>query len=378
MSYELARQASIFKNDRRRYSHLTTANLKSALEDPRLKRNKDRKRFLRKFYEIQDYTEENRTLNIDKELGLEKDLVAFVSFAENFLNNFSRKTFLNLKDVDRVWPSALVLFVSQLEWIKLTSENGGQRISSSDSNSDEVNQYLTYCGFYNYVGRSVLEKYKQHNYDHSETVKIRVERQRSTEERHNEITDLVSSHANLSEEHVERFNCSIMSEVLANVTEHGVPSQHAGWFVLAQCHKKSGIISICIGDNGIGIRNSLLTGGQRKEMLSRFTDQERESDSEMIIKSLNEYISGAIDAEPPKETFFGNHKLSPGSHRGRGLKRIVSTCKLIGAEFTLLSQRGCVSLKKDGTYKISTDTKERCFAGTLYHFVLPAKPVKVV
>jgi len=56
------------------------------------------------------------------------------------------------------------------------------------------------------------------------------------------------------------FDSIILTEVFSNVTEHGVSKFDAGWWILAQYHSTHKYIQYSIADNGIGIRNSLMSG----------------------------------------------------------------------------------------------------------------------
>ncbi len=92
---------------------------------------------------------------------------------------------------------------------------------------------------------------------------------RNIEIREEEILSLVERHSSLDAEQLEWFYSVILTEIFNNVTEHGISHKDNGWWLLAQYHKRHKIISLCIADNGIGVRNSLLTGPQKKEDLKR-------------------------------------------------------------------------------------------------------------
>lgn len=160
-----------------------------------------------------------------------------------------------------------------------------------------------------------------------------------------------------------------------NVTEHGIGIGFSGWFVLAQYHKRTGIISICIADNGIGIKNSLLTGFQSEEIEKNIGSRE-DDDHKFIELALTKPVSGAlnISSEIERKGVFWKKSVIPKSRkRGMGLKRVVETCKNTGIKLTICSQKGCVALNRSGVVEFKKTLDKRCFAGTLYHLSLPAK-----
>lgn len=344
-------------------------DLKTYLKKDSLKSNPIRRRFIRTFYSLKKYQGAPVSKKLVGQLGLEHDIDSFVQFSSSIIDFNSSSLFLQFENTDRIWPSAITMFVSLVEWVKLTSSNG-VRISSTNSIKQDVNDYLSHSGFYDYVQR-------KHNgqrgfYPEDEVVKIAQETTpKNTKVRHSQIYELVKSHSNFTNDELERFDCIVLSEIFANVTEHGVAANVSGWFVLGQLHKTTGIISICIADNGIGIKNSLITGFQKDEIEKITTN---DSDAEYIKVALKEFVSGALDSVEIESKYYGLQKSVPiGKKRGKGLKHIVNACKLLRIRLTICSHYGCVSLNEHGVIDYDTTLNNRCFAGTLYHLKIPAR-----
>lgn len=370
---QLRRKRTLKARNARALTSLATPEaLRIALRDPRIKMNKPRRRFLKTFYAPRDYNHGPRQVDVVGNIGLENDIVAFLDFTQSVLDSYSGRTNFNFAGAKRLWPSTILLFVSHVHWIGLT-KTADVLISSTEPEDPGVSCYLAHCGFYKYVGRHRPVE-PTTVYSETDVVKIRREEGgKNSKARHFELTEMVQRHSTLSPDEIERFHNVVLTEIFSNVTEHGIAQLSPGWFVLGQYHPTTKIISICIADNGIGIRNSLLTGPQASEIRRHTKTEELASDSKMIQNALELYISGAMDAEPPETSFWGNPRLPSGKGRGRGLKKIVSNCQKIGAKLTVLSQNGCISLDQNGNPQIARDTKKRCFAGTLYHIILPAK-----
>ena len=71
-----------------------------------------------------------------------------------------------------------------------------------------------------------------------------------------------------------------------------VSNKDKGWWLLVQYHKNHGFISMCVADNGIGIRNSLLTGPQKNDILSSIGEF-KGNDGLYIKHAMKENVSGA-------------------------------------------------------------------------------------
>jgi hypothetical protein len=226
-----------------------------------------------------------------------------------------------------------------------------------------------HCGFYDYVGRA--PDTVQNYYSDKDVVKIKREMRRTNPEtREREITDLLRLHSLLSEDEILMFDCVILTEVFANVTEHGISKSDAGWWILAQYHKTHKFISICIADNGIGIRNSLMTGPQRHE-IEKNVSNSSSNDGQFICHALIENVSGALAASTKTGRILRSYES--GARRGHGLKRICAYCQKLNIPFSIISHYGYAFLDGHGQV-ISTGSKNsRIFAGTLHHFLIRTK-----
>jgi hypothetical protein len=305
---------------------------------------------------------------ISGQFGLEHDFDQFIGFATRFIDSQSKLVRFDIHDCKRMWPSAITLLCSFRQWTEITAhKNFTPTLASNDSKYPDVNSYLAHCGFYNYVRRNGAAYDNQ--FDNEEIVKIKRENNKSEiDEREESICNVLDKFSTLSADQVEDFDCNVLIEAFNNVTEHGHSIKDSGWWSLTQYHKTTGIISLCIADNGIGIKNSLLTGPQKNTLKKLVGDE----DGKYILKSLEENTSGALTGS----TKDGTKKLllaayERGSRRGNGLKRIQDTCARCGIEFCILSQKGYLKLDAKGAISKSGTTKSTLFAGTLYHFIIP-------
>lgn len=333
-----------------------------------------RDEFYKHFYRRRSYDKKPVTIKIDGELGIEEEhgITYFLQKANEIIDFKSTQLLINIDDCTRVWPSAITLLCSLMQWVNLsTREAERPKIGSSASKSDQVNSYLKHCGFYQYVRRSP-DATKENYYSDKEIVKIRHETTPANiEEREDEILALLNQYSTLIPDEIEWFNSVLLTETFNNVTEHGVSKTDKGWWILAQYHKTHGIISLCIADNGVGIRNTLMTGPQAQTIEGRIKSTPK-NDGEFIKMALEETVSGALHA-PVKTAGIIRKIYERGSHRGNGLKRITDTCRQLNVPFAILSQHGYAFLDGNGKIKQNDSMSGRVFAGTLYHFSIPAK-----
>lgn len=312
-------------------------------------------------------------VGIAGEFGIEEpsEIDYFLQTANSIIDFNSTQLTLELEACTRMWPSAITLFCSLMQWVELSTRGSRRRprIQSTPSRSDKLNSYLGHCGFYDYVKR--LRDTDQDYYSDEDIVKIQRETQPiNIEIRENEIIELLTNYSLLSVDQIELFNCKVLTEVLNNVTEHGVSYVDKGWWVLAQYHGKHAIISLCIGDNGIGIRHSLASGPQAKDILQKLNNTPR-NDGDFIKMALEQTVSGAVEA--PQKTGMLLKRYESGVHRGNGLQRITDTCKKLGIPLSILSHHGYAFVDKNGRIYKYGSMGGRVFAGTLYHMVIPAK-----
>lgn len=235
----------------------------------------------------------------------------------------------------------------------------------------DVDAYLHHCGFYSYVNANSFNDLENKIYNDNEIVKIKRESNKSEIEiREKAINSILKEFSTLTNDQIEKFDCNVLIEAINNVTEHGRSFEDNGWWTLTQYHKTTGIISLCIADNGIGIKNTLLTGPQRNELKRTIKRQDRDGD--YLNLALSENVSGALMASTKDKKYVLPSKYPKGSRRGNGLKRIKDTCIDCSIEFNILSQKGYLTLNSYGEINYGT-ADSRVFAGTLYHFVIPAK-----
>lgn len=371
------RQISVKKKERRAAIILRNAKLQNRKF---LNKFKDiyrlietRKAFSRKLYN-KKYIEKPKTVYIEGEFGIEDETRVdyFFKKAVEIIDFENRELTIDLEQCTRVWPSAITMLCSLKQWVELSTRSPGRttpKIRSTTSHSDHVNSYLKHCGFYEYVKRPT-DDVKIDYYSADQVVKIHREEEPSNiEVRENEVGVLLKNYSTLNYDQINLFECTVLIEVLNNVTEHGIAYRDKGWWVLAQYHPKHGFISLCIADNGIGIRNNLMTGRQQSEMGIK-DDPLNEGD--FIESALTKQISGAILA-PRKSKTFLSRRYPPGSHRGNGLKRISEACKNLGIPFAIVSHSGYVLVDKNGKIARKASMHSRVFAGTLYQFIIPAK-----
>jgi hypothetical protein len=316
-------------------------------------------------------TEGTTSIDIDGSFGIEQevDRNSFFSIAEKCVDFTTNRLLLNLKKSTRIWPSGITFLCSLKEWIEIGSyvtENTNEKIGSTFSSDNKVNSYLNECGFHDYVGRR--KKNISVCYESKECVCIKRERDKyQLENREIEILDLIEMYSLYDKDQIELLDSIILTETFGNVLEHGIINHDQGWWIIAQYHKHHGFISLCIADNGIGIKNTLLAGPQRNDIKKIINDTN--PDGDFIELSLRENVSGAFDAKSKNKY----NKMDRGARRGNGLKRIRGACRELSMEFSILSHKGYVFLDKDSSIKKSTNIENRIFGGTMYSYIIPAK-----
>jgi hypothetical protein len=91
---------------------------------------KIRRRFLRTYYQSRAYDGPPLRIMVAEELGLEADILGFLDFAENIIESNACNLFLDLENSKFIWPSAVTLLCSLMQWFELTK--------SSDSKFPEI------------------------------------------------------------------------------------------------------------------------------------------------------------------------------------------------------------------------------------------------
>lgn len=338
----------------------------------------ERSKFRRSFFRNRKYKNPPITINIDGEFGLEEtnNVDRFLDKASEIIDFDNTELKFNLKACERIWPSALTLLCSLKQWVELSTWNKKiqPRLASTNSNFHKVNSYLYHSGFNQYVG---LNKQEEANYyKNDQIVKIRRETNpKNVEDREDEILEVLGKYTDYTRDQLRLFHAQILIEIFLNVTEHGVSGFDNGWWVLAQYHPKHKIISVNIADNGIGIKNSLLTGPQGEVIKNSFPPDVL-NDGELIRYATWLQVSGALKASSKERaSLLSRSKYPLGSKRGNGLDRIKSGCKELGIELTILSHHGCLGYDCYGNESCCITKSRRVFAGTLYHLNIPAKEV---
>jgi len=333
---------------------------------------KNRSEFVKKYYAKIRFKIGKSKIVVKGEFGVEEQVSVsrFFDIAMQMLSTDKMNIIIDLTECTRIWPSAITLLCAFKQWIDLVSTKGMRpTIEQYSSKTPTVNSYLDHCGFYNYVNISGRDRTVV--YSESEVVKIRREEKGSdTESREKEIKQLLSKYTDLTSDEIEIFDDRIATEIFNNVTEHGISRKDAGWWILGQHHRKHGIISLCIADNGIGIRNSLMTGPQR-DVLKNELSNTPQHEGAFIKKAIEKNISGAYTASIKEPLVFGLYERYPrGERRGKGLERIKQNCIRLGIRLAILSCHGYYILDENGHEVLCGGQESRIFAGTMYHLTI--------
>lgn len=334
-----------------------------------------RQKMIKQVYKKFSYDGKPIVINIDEEFGIEDRNLTdyFFDKAEDIVNFEASSITFDLKNCPRMWPSGVTLLCSLLHWVHMTYKSGHlPKTSSSKPSSDYVNSYLAKCGFYDYVGRR--KDTTLVDYDESEMVRLEQEKtKQGIKARCDQLKTIVINQSSLSDDHKELFIDVVLTEVVLNVVEHGVGcGSTMGWWTIAQKHKTHGYISLCVADNGIGIRNSLVSGAQGEYIYDRFS-RAVSDEGESIKLAFEKSVSGAVGAPVKEKKKVRKDRYERGAHRGNGLKRVKDACKEMGVSIAVLSHSGYLFIDSKGNYYKVGSRKKKIFAGTLYQFIIPAK-----
>ena len=316
---------------------------------------------------------------IKKDFGIEekKQIKYFLDISESLVDFKNKRLHINLENCERIWPSAITLLCSLMQWVEFTSHiHKPPKISSSNSKSEKVNSYLAHCGFYDYVKRPHTIINTDY-YNNNDIIKIKREISTSDidiEKKEDGLINLLKKYTNFDKDQIEYFDSVILTEVFGNVREHGIAKRDRGWWLLAQYHESHQIISLCVADNGIGIKNSLLTGPQRFEIKDNISNALKK-DGELIKLALNRNISGAISASTKVKGLFSG-RYERGARKGNGLNKIKKACQNLQIPFSILSHNGYIFIDKDSKIIDYNTRDKRIFAGTLYNFNIPVNNVR--
>ena len=324
-----------------------------------------------KLYRTRKFDGRPTTVRIDGDLGIEErdGIDAFIKTARELLGSDARHLNLDLANCTRIWPSAITLLCSLKNWVDITAHPIARPvITSSSPHSEPVNSYLEHCGLYKYVDRSSADVGFRHQ--HAEMVEIeRIYKKSNLMPVERAIANLIAKNSRFDSNQMEEFDDVVLTEIFANVSEHGHSTARGGWWALAQHHPTHRFVSLCLADNGIGVGNSLMTGPQEHELQKHLSKHNgRWHGGECIQLAMEQNVSGAIEASVKTGRFRKRHKV--GDRRGNGLKRIRDTCKRLGVRFAILSHHGFVFVGSDGEFERIGHEDERVFGGTLYHFLI--------
>lgn len=350
------------------------------------KKNRNKRRFA-KYYRIKDnrndfykifyrkrYKGPQITFDFSAEFGLEdtNQIDQFLEMSSKLIDFNTQHLKLNLAKSTYMWPSGITTLCSLVEFVELSAIGKKPKIGSSSPLDKRVNSYLVHSGFYDYVNR-FKDTDDTSYYKAGEIVKIKREEDYSNiDNRENEIAALLSKYSCLTSQQIELFVDKVLIEIFNNVTEHGIAHKDKGFWLIAQYHPTHRIISISIADNGIGIRNSLVTGPQTAAVLRKISNLE-ENDGEFIKLTFEEYFSGALKAHIRTDKGLFSTGFESGANRGNGMKRIKSACKDLSIPLSILSQYGYLFIDENGVIFKCGAKKTRVFAGTLFHLKIKTK-----
>ena len=343
----------------------------------RNKMEKIRRGILVKEYKKHKYIFPEKVVTIEKKFGLENgEIDNFVKNATQLIDFDAQKLSINIQNCTKIWPSAITLLCSLIQWIDFTERHCKIKrpiVVASYSKEDRVNGYLYKSGFFNYIGKSENREVQTGHPHHV----IEIERQYINSnsvlaQKEARLSKLLNDFTKYDKLEIKLFISKVVAEIFGNVQEHGIQVKDSGWWFLAQYHSRHGIISINIADNGIGIKNSLLSGPQKQQIKTSLGEKWR-FDGELIKYAMNKGVSGAFDARRDKKYGFfhqGHTFVTRGKRRGNGLMRIRDTCRSLNIPFVIISHYGYIYYDDKGNEKQSTE-EHRIFAGTLYHFDFP-------
>jgi len=342
----------------------------------RKKIESSREKILIKEHKKYNYTSPEIRVALCGEFGIEQGGIDyFVKKAVEIIDFNAQKLTIDLQDCTKMWPSAITLLCSLVEWVefghKKIKDIKGPRIFSTYSKVGRVNDYLSTSGFFEFINKSDDTNIQTGHPHH--VIKIKRETTKDSNvvsEKEDDIINLLIENTQYTPAEIKSFVSNVIIEVFGNIQEHGIQVYDSGWWFLAQFHLKHQVVSINIADNGIGIKNSLLSGPQKRQIKSKLKEKAK-LDGEMIKYAMLESVSGALGSEIEKKygVFYRSYDLI-GQRRGNGLDRIRETCKNLNVPFAIISHRGYIYYDTIGN--MSYGTKEnRIFAGTLYHFDFP-------
>ncbi|WP_138708227.1 hypothetical protein [Desulfocurvibacter africanus] len=341
-----------------------------------LKRKRDD--FIDRHYSTKVFDQKEITIPVVGEFGIEESQLAssFFNYAEQFISKRPAKIVFDLSKCTRMWPSAITLICSYVQWVELVTRRAqsGPEIGQIDSYVASVNSYLLHCGFFDYVDCDRRNLPEEGLYKDCDVVKIQRETSKSNiNKKKDEISSLLKLSSSYTNDEIELFG-AVLTEVINNVTEHGISHKDKGWWLLAQHHPKHHIISLCVADNGIGIKNSLVTGPQGEYIKTKLADT-KNCDSDYIDFAMDANVSGALDAATKKRGWV-RRQFPRGAKRGHGLQTILEFCTMLGIQLTIISGNGYIMFSGVGKKIACESYAGKIFAGTMYHLSIPTSRVQ--
>ena len=185
----------------------------------------------------------------------------------------------------------------------------------------------------------------------------------------------IKERSTFSSDDLRWFHNVIIVETMNNVIEHGVPFADAGWWVMLEYIKDINMISFCIADNGIGIKNSLITGPQR-EYIAAENRKKLIGDGDYIKYAMKIEVSGAQTALVKKRNGKWIYKkpiLVSGAHRGNGLDWIKRICEKLSIDLKILSNYGYYFYNSNEKQEYTQNFEFPIFYVTMYNFLIKGK-----
>lgn len=309
---------------------------------------------------------------IEGEFGIEVEDFQkyFLEIASKCIELKNARFVIDIQKCSKIWPSGVTFLCSIRQWGEIGKKFHYHTptidIRSNNLNKD-VRSYLSFCGFDKYVEIEGKPEFPHDEEYESRIVKLEREKKTNSAkwmEKVEDIRNLVAKFTDLTEDEIDLFDNIILQETYSNVTEHGMSYKDDGWWMLCQYHKRHKFISLCMADNGIGFKKTLLNGPQS----GGFSENDGEGD--FIKKSLESNISGAYDADIKRGIIKGKYPV--GDRRGQGLNKIRQRCKELGISFSILSHRGYLFVDKEGEIRKYGSETYRIFGGTMYNYIIPA------
>lgn len=375
--YESRKRASKIKNKRfikktQRYKD------KQEMSEQTVSYEKIRRQARRKIFNDYDFNnQDSLPVVINKTLGIEfGDIESFIGIGKQIVESNANDIKLHLTRCEKLWPSAIMLLSSFLQWRTLAYKYSQKkhkcskppRLGSYAPKNKELADYLCQSGFYDYVQ---VDHHKPVPINPDEIVKLELNNSRTViDKKMQELEDLVTNKANLTSSQKEAINCKVIPEIINNATEHGENCIDQGWWAMGQYFPESHIISICIADNGIGFKDTLCTGPQSDDSIIKDLIDENASETRFIELAFKDGISGAMDANSWELSHIHEY-LPNGRNRGGGMSGIKATCKQCGIKLSIFSQSGYIIYDENGNISSKNSYDKRIFGGTFFNLVIP-------